>query len=209
MTLIDTPFSPAADRNKQPILELLRELLPPRGHALEVASGTGQHVTWFAAALPHWNWQPSDAFASSLPAITRQVRQAGCANLRQPVLLDVRDARWPAQTDGFGAPFDLIYCANMIHIAPWDCCGALMRGCSRHLAPDGYLVLYGPFFEDGVAAADSNRDFDQSLRARDPQWGIRSLRDVAAEAGQAGLKLTARHAMPANNLLLVWSRSGR
>jgi len=206
--MIDTPFSPAADRNKQPILELLRILLPPCGRALEIASGTAQHLAWFAAALPQWDWQPSDAFASALPAIADRVRQSGCVNLRQPVLLDVRDARWPGQADEFGAQFDLIHCANMIHIAPWDCCVALMRGCGRYLAANGHLVLYGPFFEDGVAVADSNRDFDRSLRARDPRWGIRSLRDVTDQARLAGLERVARHVMPANNLLLVWRRSG-
>lgn len=207
MTMIDTPFSPSADRNKQPILEVLRGLLPPRGRALEIASGTGQHLAWFAAALPQWDWQPSDVFASALPGIAAQIQQASCANVRQPVLLDVRDAAWPSQGPAFGAPFDLVYCANMIHIAPWECCGGLMRGCGRHLAADGLLVTYGPYFEAEVATAQGNRDFDRSLRARDPAWGIRQLHDVATEARHSGLELFARHAMPANNLLLVWGRT--
>jgi len=207
MTMIEPPFSPAADRNKQPILEQLRRWLPPRGRALEIASGTGQHVVWFAAALPQWDWQPSDAFASALPAIADLVHQHACANVRPPVLLDVRDAPWPTQGPAFGEPFDLVYCANMIHIAPWECCGALMRGCSRHLAADGRLVTYGPYFEAGVAPAQGNRDFDRSLRSRDPAWGIRQLDDVAAQARSADLHLLARHAMPSNNLLLVWGRA--
>ncbi len=199
--------SPAAERNKQPILDLLCSLLPARGRALEIASGTGQHVSWFAGALPQWDWQPSDAVAQALPAIAEQLRQAACANVRAPVLLDVRDDRWPSQGPAFVEPFDLVFCANMIHIAPWECCGALMRGCSRHLAADGRLVLYGPYFEADVEAAASNRAFDQNLRERDPSWGIRQLQDVVAQAQQVGLCLTARHAMPANNLLLVWGRT--
>lgn len=202
----DPPYSPAADRNKQPILEVLQRLLPPQGRALEIASGTGQHLAWFAAAMPRWTWQPTDAFASALPGIAQRLRQTARPNLRAPVLLDVRDDQWPSQGVSFDAAFDLIYCANMIHIAPWDCCGGLMRGASRHLSADGHLVTYGPYFEADVVAAEGNLAFDQSLRARDPTWGIRQLQDVAAEAGQAGLRLQARHAMPANNLLLVWGR---
>lgn len=204
----DTPFSPAAERNKQPILELLRTVLPPRGRALEIASGTGQHLAWFASALPDWDWQPSDVVAAALPGIAAQTQQPRRANVRAPVRLDVCDAHWPAQGDAFAKPFDLVYCANMIHIAPWACCAGLMQGSARHLAADGHLVLYGPFFETGVVPAASNRAFDQNLRERDAAWGIRQLDDVVATAKQAGLRLLQRHAMPANNLLLVWGRSG-
>lgn len=203
----DTPFSPAAERNKQVILDVLRTVLPPRGRALEIASGTGQHVAWFAAALPHWDWQPSDMVAAALPGIDAVARQPGLPNVRAPVRLDVCDDPWPSQGPAFGEPFDLVYCANMIHIAPWACCGGLMAGCARHLAADGRLVTYGPYFESGVAPAASNVAFDRSLRERDPAWGIRQLDDVAACAAQSGLRLLARHAMPANNLLLVWGRS--
>jgi hypothetical protein len=100
----------------------------------------------------------------------------------------------------------LIYCANMLHIAPWACCAALMHGAARHLAPGGVLVTYGPYLEDGVPASEGNRAFDQSLRAQDPAWGIRRREEVEREAERAGLQLAARHAMPANNLLLVWAR---
>lgn len=204
---MEIPFSPAADRNKQPILDLLRNVLPARGRALEIASGTGQHVAWFAAALPQWRWQPSDVVAAALPGIAAQVTQAGCGNVAAPVLLDVRDACWPSQGAAFGEPFDLVYCANMVHIAPWECCVGLMRGCGRYLAAAGRLVTYGPYFESGVAPAPSNLAFDRDLRMRDPAWGIRSLADVVAQARLAGLELRERHAMPANNLLLVWQRS--
>ena len=193
-------FSPAADRNKQPILERLREVLPAQGVALEIASGTGQHMVWFAAALPDWSWQPTDAQADSLAAIAQRVAEQGLKNVRPPQLLDVlASPRWPD-----GDRFDLIYCANMLHIAPWATCAALMRGSARHLALGGLLVTYGPYLEDEVTTSEGNLAFDQGLRAQDPAWGLRRREDVEHEAARVGLKLSARHAMPANNLLLVW-----
>jgi SAM-dependent methyltransferase len=194
------PHSAPADRNKQPILDVLRTVLPARGTALEIASGTGQHVAWFAAALPAWTWQPTDTDADMLPAIA--ARCSGLPNVRPPVRLDVL-APWPV-LDG---AFDAIYCANMLHIATWATCAALMQGSAHCLAPGGVLVTYGPYFEEGVTPAAGNVAFDASLRARDPAWGVRRLEDVAAQATRAGLRLRARHAMPANNLLLVFERA--
>ncbi|MEY2952755.1 MAG: hypothetical protein RLZZ401_842 [Pseudomonadota bacterium] len=196
-----TDFSPAAERNRQPILEVLRQLLPAQGSALEIASGTGQHVAWFAAGLPGWTWQPSDAQPGALPSIAGWVATAGLPNVCTPLQLDVMASSWLPDA----ARFDLIYCANMLHIAPWACCAALMHGSAKHLAPGGMLVTYGPYLEDEVPTAAGNLAFDQSLRARDPAWGLRRCEDVALQAAAAGLRLTARHAMPANNLLLVWS----
>ena len=193
-------FSPAADRNKQPILERLREVLPAQGVALEIASGTGQHMVWFAAALPDWSWQPTDAQADSLAAIAQRVAEQGLKNVRPPQLLDVLASPWWPDGDRF----NLIYCANMLHIAPWATCAALMRGSARHLALDGLLVTYGPYLEDEVTTSEGNLAFDRSLRAQDPAWGMRRREDVEHEAARVGLKLSARHAMPANNLLLVW-----
>ena len=206
-----TPISSAADRNKQPILDVLRQVLPERGTALEIASGTGQHVAWFAAGLPDWHWQPTDAAVTALPAIAAAVAQAGLLNVRAPLRLDVLSPRWPGQGPPFFRPFDAIYCANMLHIAPWATCGALMQGAARHLAAEGVLLTYGPYFEEDVATAPGNLAFHQSLRLRNAAWGIRRLNDVAQEAALAGLRLAARHEMPANNLLLVWERdpSGR
>jgi SAM-dependent methyltransferase len=198
----DLPSSPAADRNKQPILDVLRRVLGERGAALEIASGTGQHAAWFAAALGQWIWQPSDADAGMLPALAERVAQAGLANLRPPLLLDVMSPRW--LTQDAGQRFDAIYCANMLHIAPAAACPALMEGAARHLVGGGLLITYGPYFEDGIPAP-SNLAFDESLRARDPAWGIRRLEDVVAAARRAGLALRERHEMPANNLLLVFS----
>lgn len=194
------PHSPAADRNKEPILARLRNILGERGAALEIASGTGQHVVWFAAALAGWTWQPTDSDPSMLPVIAERVAHSGLANVRAPLHLDVTAPGWPP----FAQPFDAIFCANMLHIAPWSACPALMAGAARHLAPGGVLVTYGPYFEKGVPPAPGNLNFDESLRARDPAWGIRQLEDVVAQANRNGLALVQRHAMPANNLLLVF-----
>ncbi len=203
----DVLHSTAADRNKQPILEILRRVLPASGTALEIASGTGQHVAWFAAALPAWTWQPTDADAAMLPAIAAWTSQARLVNVRPPLLLDVMASQWPSQGEAFAEPFDAVYCANMLHISPWATCAALMHGSARHLAPAGALVTYGPYLEDGVPTAPGNVSFDESLRARDPAWGIRRVEDVAAEAQRAGLALRERHAMPANNLMLVFTHA--
>jgi SAM-dependent methyltransferase len=195
-------FSPAADRNKQPILDVLRGVLSEGGNALEIASGTGQHVAWFAAALPGWTWQPTDAMPVAMESISAHVAEQGLGNVRPPRVLDVMAPGWLPND----AQFDLIYCANMLHISPWATCAALMQGAARHLAPTGFLVTYGPYLEDGVPTSEGNLSFDQSLRAQDPAWGIRRREDVEQEAARAGLRLKARHAMPANNLLLVWEK---
>jgi SAM-dependent methyltransferase len=200
------PFSPAADRNKQPILEVLREILPERGLALEIAAGTGQHTAWFAASLPGWTWQPTDLDTSALPAIAGRAEEAGVLNVRPPVLLDVRDAPWPQRDQPFLELFDAIFCANMLHITPWASCTALMQGAARHLAPNGVLITYGPYLEDAVRTSSGNQSFDASLRASNPAWGLRRLQDVADEARKAALVLRQRVSMPANNLLLVWGR---
>lgn len=201
------PFSPAAERNKAPILERLQALLRAQGTALEIASGTGQHAVWFAAGLPGWRWQPTDFEAQALPAIDARVAEAGLSNVAPALRLDVLAPQWPAEGPAFGASFDAMYCANMLHIAPWATCAALMQGAARHLAPGGVLITYGPFLERDVPTSEGNLSFDQSLRARDAAWGIRQREGVEAEAHQAGLRLAARHAMPANNLLLVWARA--
>ena len=195
--------SPASERNRQPILELLQRVLPASGKALEIASGTGQHVAFFAAALPQWTWQPSDVTASAFGSIAAWCQQAGVGNVRTPMLLDVMAASWPVD----GEALDAVYCANMLHIAPWPTCAGLMRGAARCLAPQGLLITYGPYLEQGVATSQGNLDFDADLRQRNPAWGIRALEDVQREAAATGLRLAQRHAMPANNLLLVFERA--
>jgi hypothetical protein len=200
--MTDRLHSAAAERNRQPIVDILRRVLPPHGHALEIASGSGQHVVHFAAAMPGWTWQPTDADPAALASIAAWCAHEQLVNVRPPLALDVMAARWPL--DG---PFDAIFCANLLHIAPWPCCAALMRGAAQHLSPAGLLVTYGPYLVDGQPTALSNLAFDAELRARDPQWGLRRLEDVAAQARQAGLVLREQVAMPANNLTLVFERA--
>lgn len=196
-------FSPAADRNKQAIFDVLRQVLPAHGQALEIASGTGQHVAWFAAGLARWTWQPTDALPAAMGCIASWVTEQCLTNVRPPCVLDVMVPEWlPADQQ-----FDLIYCANMLHISPWATCTALMQGSVRHLAQDGMLITYGPYLEGDVPTSEGNLAFDHGLRSQDPAWGIRHLKDVVHVAAQSGLQLHARHAMPASNLLLVWKHS--
>lgn len=194
--------SPAAERNRAPILAELQRRLPATGLALEVASGSGQHAAFFAAGLPGWRWQPTEADPAARGSIADWC--AGLANVLPALALDVLAPSWP------GAPVgvDAIFCANLLHISPWAATAALMQGAARHLAPAGRLWIYGPFFVDGEAAAPGNLAFDADLRARDPAWGVRRLDAVAREAGVAGLCLAERIAMPANNLLLIFDRAG-
>jgi hypothetical protein len=194
------PFSPAAERNAGPILAQLQRVLPTQGVMLEIASGTGQHAACFAAALPGWTWQPTDFDAESLLSVADWC--AALPNVRAPLRLDVLADPWP----GVPERVDALFCANMIHIAPWACTAGLMQGAGRHLAPQGVLITYGPYLEDEVATAPSNLAFDEDLKRRNPAWGIRRLADVAAVAREHGLTLTERVVMPANNLLLVWRR---
>ncbi|HSV46325.1 MAG TPA: DUF938 domain-containing protein [Ramlibacter sp.] len=196
----------ATDRNRQPILEQLQGLLPAQGSALEIASGSGQHALWFTAGLPGWRWQASEVQAQALPSLAADLAGVAPDRLPPPVRLDVLDAQWPSEGPAFNAPFDVIFCANMLHIAPWETCAGLMQGSARHLAPRGLLVIYGPFLEDAVRTAASNQAFDEDLRRRNAQWGLRKLQDVLGTAAASGLRLQRRVAMPANNLLLVFSR---
>jgi SAM-dependent methyltransferase len=159
-------------------------------------------VLHFAAAMPGWTWQPSDADPASLASIAAWRAHEQPANVRPPLALDVMASPWPLDTT-----FDAIFCANLLHISPWPCCAALMRGAARHLAPHGRLLIYGPFLIDGQPTALSNLAFDADLRARNPQWGVRRLEDVAAQARLAGLVLREQVAMPANNLTLLFERA--
>ena len=198
----ELPFSPAADRNKQPILDVLQRLLPSPAHVLEIASGTGQHALHFALARPDWIWQPSDAVdAAALQAIDERCR--GLANVSPALRLDVQEQPWSLEPDKT-APCSAVYCANLLHIAPWPICAALMKGAAAVLAARGLVLIYGPFLVDGVATAPSNQAFDADLTRRNPQWGLRSLPAVEREAVAVGLTLQEVVAMPANNLLLVF-----
>ena len=164
-------------------------------------------MVWFAQHLPQWTWQPTEVHRGALYNIEVRASEADLANVLEAVQLDACVEPWFASPDQAPpAPFDLVLSINMLHIAPWAACPALMRGAARHLASDGVLVTYGPYFETGVAPTPSNLAFDDSLRSHDPRWGIRQLDDVVRAASEAGLTLRERHAMPANNLLLVWAK---
>lgn len=190
--------APAAERNREPILQVLARVLPPAGTVLEVASGTGQHAAHFAAALRGLVWQPSEADAALLESIAAWTD--GLTNVRRPLRLDVSSAHWPVET------VDAIFNANMVHIAPWAVAEALVRGAARHLPGGGLLILYGPFRIGGAHTAPSNAAFDRDLRARDPTWGVRDLEAVVAEAGARGFALDEVVAMPANNQTVILRR---
>jgi SAM-dependent methyltransferase len=194
------PTSPAAERNKQPIAGVLARVLPRAGLVLEIASGTGQHAEYFARALPSLTWQPSDADASMLPALAARVQRAALPNLRAPLPFDVHDSAPPLER------VDAIVCANMIHIAPWSACVALLGHAEQVLAPGAPLVLYGPFKRGGKHTAPSNEAFDADLRRRNPEWGVRDLDEVVALARTRSLELGEVVAMPANNLTVVLTR---
>lgn len=202
MSTPSRPYSLAAERNRQPILDVLRQVLPPAGTALEIASGTGQHAAYFATHLPQWTWLPSDSDPASLATLRATIAEAQLPNLRDALSLDVTADPWP------GVPaVEAIFCANMLHASPWETCRGLMRGAARHLAARGRLVTYGPYVVDGEVTAPSNLAFDADLRARDSRWGLRRLADVEAEAAAVALTLRQRIAMPANNFMLVFERT--
>lgn len=190
----------APERNRQPILDVLLRVLPPGGSLLEIASGTGQHAAFMAGQLPTWTWTPSDVSDENLASISAWAAESDLPNLRAPRRLDVCDADWNVDA------VDAVFCANMIHIAPWECSVALVRGAARHLRADGLLLLYGPFRVGGQHTSDSNRTFDESLKARDARWGVRDLNEVTALADASQLAFVERMAMPANNQLVVYRR---
>jgi SAM-dependent methyltransferase len=195
------PSSPSAERNKQVILDVLLKELPAKGRALEIASGTGQHIVHFAAGLPGVEWQPTEPGAEDRATIVARVAESGAPNVRAPMELDVLADPWPVE-----GRFDAIVCINMIHIAPWSATPRLMAGAARHLVPGGKLVLYGPFLENGTAV-QSNLDFDGWLKRRDPDSGLRELAHVILAAKAAGLDQPRVFPMPANNLTVVFTRA--
>lgn len=195
--------SPAARRNAEPILRVLRAHLPARGRVLEVASGSGEHAAIFASALPDLVWTPSDVNAEARDSIDRWRAAGAASNLKAPLTLDcLRPDAWPE------AAFDAIFCANMIHISPAEATNGLMSLAERVLPrPGGLLALYGPFLEAVQPLAASNAAFEASLKARDPAWGLRDRNAVIATAREHGLAFTLRIAMPANNLMLLFRRA--
>jgi len=194
----DRQHAPATQRNREPILAVLRRVLPARGLVLEIASGTGEHAAFFAANLPDVVWQPSDVDPAGRRSVVAWTHDL--PNVRPPLALDVRDEAWPVEHA------DAIVAINMIHIAPWSCCLGLMRGAGRVLPADGCLYLYGPYRIGGGHTAPSNQAFDASLKSRDPEWGVRDLEAVVAAADAAGLAHVETVAMPANNQSAVFRR---
>lgn len=194
--------APAVARNREPILEVLRRVLPHEGRVLEIASGTGEHAVFFAAALPGLVWIPTDADPSALPSITAHRALAALPNVEPPRLLDTREP-WPLEADERIAALVAI---NVIHISPWEATVALFGGAAAVLPAGAPLVTYGPYAIDGAHTAPSNEAFDASLRARDPRSGVRDVTDVARVAEDAGFTLEERIAMPANNFTLVFRR---
>jgi len=191
----------ATERNREPILEVLRRVLPETGLVLEIASGTGQHVAFFARALPALRWQPSDVYEPHLESIRAWSAASGADNIAAPLTLDVERPPWPV------SHADAIMNINMIHIAPWSATESLFDGAARILAARGVVFLYGPFMRDGQHTAESNQRFDERLRGEDPRWGVRDLADVERVANAAGFLLSEVVPMPANNLSLVFRRS--
>jgi cyclopropane fatty-acyl-phospholipid synthase-like methyltransferase len=193
-------FAPAAARNRGPILDVLREILPDEGRVLEIASGTGEHVTHFAAHLPGLTFQPSDPGAEARASIAAWIAETGAKNILAPLALDAAATLWPI------AKADAIVCINMIHISPWAATEGLFAG-ARNLLPAGAsLYLYGPYKRGGAHTAASNVAFDESLRAQNPEWGVRDIETVAACAKNSGFSGPQIVAMPADNLSVVFRR---
>jgi hypothetical protein len=195
-------FAPAAARNRDPILEVLRGILPARGLVLEVASGSGEHAIHFAAAMPALTFQPSDPDADARASIDAWAREAALANLLPAAALDASAWPWPV------AAADAVVCINMIHISPWAATEGLMRGAAALLPAGAPLALYGPYRRGGLHTAPSNAAFDEDLRARNPDWGVRDLEAVAALAATHGFAASRVVEMPANNLTVVFRRQG-
>ncbi len=194
--------SPAALRNRDPILAVLREELPPTGLVLELASGTGEHAAHFAAALPHLVFQPSDPSPEARASIAAHAAAAGLANLRPPLALDAAaPAAWPPE------PLAAILAINLAHISPIEVTLGLLAGAGARLPAGDPLLIYGPFIRPNRPLEPSNRAFDADLRARDPRWGLRQLPELDEEAHRHGLVLSRVIEMPANNLMLVWRRA--
>jgi SAM-dependent methyltransferase len=196
---VTLPSSDACERNKDPILAVLRDCLADRVQVLEVGSGTGQHAVHFARHLEHLTWHPTEQL-HYLADLAARVQQEGSANLRPPTVLDVRQPIWPVESA------DAVFSANTLHIMSWNEVQAFYRGVGRVLAPGGVLLVYGPFRYAGRYTSESNREFDRTLRERDPLSGLRDIEALEALAADYGLSLRADHDLPAFNRLLVFAK---
>jgi SAM-dependent methyltransferase len=192
--------APAAARNREPILLVLRDCLPRSAFVLEIASGTGEHAVWFSSAFPELTWQPTDHDNEALSSITAWREISGPPNLLPPLWLDAGADSWPVPQA------DAVVAINMVHIAPWAATQGLIAGAARVLIQGGLLFLYGPFREGDVHTSVGNAAFDADLRARDPSWGIRDIGEISRLATRHGFTAPERIAMPANNLSVVFRR---
>lgn len=210
--MINTPedgrkYAPATQRNREPILEVLLQVLPPTGTVLEVASGTGEHAVYFAPHLTPRRWLPTEQNPLLRASIKAWAKEYPSDNLYPPLELDASMASWTVEKDAApDLPIVAIVNINMIHISPWSTCLGLMAGAGRILPSGGILYLYGPFKQNGEHTAPSNAAFDESLRAQDPAWGVRNLQDVIAAAREQHLNFQATYQMPANNLSVIFER---
>ncbi|WP_262272074.1 class I SAM-dependent methyltransferase [Microvirga yunnanensis] len=192
--------SPSVARNRDPILAVLQRVLPASGLILEIASGTGEHALHFASMLPHLTWQPTDQDEQALNSIAAHRSASGLPNLLAPLKLDAAAPNWPVERA------NAVVAINMVHISPWQATQGLMGGAGRVLPSGGVLFLYGAYKENGAHTAPSNEAFDQDLRRRNPEWGVRDLEEVADLARGHGLELVERITMPAHNFSLVFRK---
>ena len=196
-------FSPSAARNSAPILGVIKRVLPTTGVVLEIGCGTGEHAVYFAEAMPNLIWQPSDTDTDARASTASWIKFVGLKNVLAPLDINVRSTLWGVEET---APFDAIMSINMVHIAPWAACLGLFAGAGRLLCDGGLLILYGPFMRGGVHNAASNADFDASLRARDPSWGVRDIADLERVGEASRLSLREMIEMPSNNAIVVFSK---
>ena len=195
-------FSPSTERNRDPILEVLKRVLPETGTVVEIGSGTGQHAAFFVPLFPELEWQPTDIKPELVISIDAWRDEVQAPNLLPAIHLDVLETPWPV------IAADAVVSCNMIHIAPWVCCEALIAGAAEVLPSGGVLFLYGPFQVGGVHISASNTAFDLDLRSRNPEWGVRNLDDIAERALERGFQLAETVRMPANNLSVIFNRKG-
>jgi hypothetical protein len=194
------PVSPSAERNKGPVADVLKRILPDHGTVLEISSGTGQHVVHFAREMPHLTWQPSERDELSLQSIKQWMAAEALENIPPPLRLDVTELPWQV------GPAAAVVCLNMIHIAPWSAAEGLIRGAETVLGQGGILFLYGPYLRSGVQTSPSNVAFDSELRSRNPEWGLRNVEDVTRCAVLHGFGQPEIREMPANNLSVIFHR---
>ncbi|MFL6763709.1 MAG: DUF938 domain-containing protein [Sphingomicrobium sp.] len=192
--------APAALRNREPIADVLSEWLPNEGLVLEIASGTGEHAVFFAERFSRLDWQPSDINLDALESIAAWCEAAALPNVRPPLVIDAASPDWPLDRA------DAVLSINMVHISPWRSALGLLEGAQRLLGKGAPLIMYGPWLSDGIPTVESNLAFDADLKRRDPEWGLRRVEEFAEAAAERGFELAGTRTMPANNLMLMWSR---